>query len=568
MPLEPGSALFGIALTAAAGAICAVYLRRSHARQLQAVRSQLESRAEARTAELRSINEALRESNDVRCALIESSPLAIWAIDLEGRVILWNPAAERIFGWTAAEVMDQPLPVIREEEQSEFQQWLAGFRRGEPMAAVERTRVRKDGSKVEVSIWTAPLHDASGAISGTLKLDADITQRKQLEEQFRQAQKLEAVGRLAGGVAHDFNNLLTVILGYIDMLLLEAGNNANVREYAEEVQGAATRASGLTAQMLAFSRRQLTQPRTVDLNDVVNGAAKLLSRVIGEDIEFVTRLGSGLGKIKADPIHLDQVIMNLAVNARDAMSGGGRLTIETENTMLDEYYAASHAEVKAGPYVMLAISDTGVGMTPEVKARLFEPFFTTKEPGRGTGLGLSIVYGIVKQNGGDVMVYSEPGGGSSFKLYFPMVAGEVEFVAEQARAAQKRGNETILVCEDEDHIRKLVHAMLERQGYRVIAADSPERALQAAEVFGKPIDLLLTDIVMRQSSGFELADALRARQPNVRVLYMSGYADARGKGSAELDESASFLRKPFTAGALAERVREALEAEAECSAPS
>ena len=500
-----------------------------------------------------------RMADEIRTALIQSAPLAIWAIDLEGRVILWNPAAERIFGWAAPEVMGKTLPMIGQDERSEFQQWLERFRKGEPMSAVERTRMRKDGSKVDVAIWTAPLHDASGAISGTLKLDADITHRKELEEQFRQSQKLEAIGRLAGGVAHDFNNLLTVILGYSGMLL-ETPSSDIVQEYGSEIQSAASRASALTAQMLAFSRKQLTQPRTVDMNDVITNAAKLLGRLIGEDIELVTRLAPGLGKIKADPAHLDQVIMNLAVNARDAMSGGGRLTIETANAMLDDSYTEIHPEVKPGPYVMLAVSDTGVGMTPEVRARLFEPFFTTKEAGKGTGLGLSIVYGIVKQNGGELVVYSEPGGGASFKLYFPMVDGHTEFHAAHARASELRGHETILVCEDEDHIRRLVQAMLERQGYRVTTADRPERALEAAEALGRPVDLLLTDIVMRTGSGFALADAMRQRQPGLKVLYMSGYADSRVEGVDGLDdEGARFLRKPFASGDLALKVREALD---------
>ena len=362
-------------------------------------------------------------------------------------------------------------------------------------------------------IWTAPLRDAAGRIRGTIAIDSDVTERKLLEEQFRQSQKLEAVGRLAGGVAHDFNNLLTVIMGYTEMLIQEAQGAPNLLDYAQEIQYAATRAGGLTAQLLAFSRRQISQPRIIDLNEVVSHSMKMLRRLIGEDIEISTHLDAHLGRVKADPVHIDQVIMNLVVNARDAMSGGGKLTIETANAALDADYAGRHIGVEPGRYCMLAVSDTGVGMDAATRSRLFEPFFTTKEAGKGTGLGLSIVYGIVKQNGGEIMVYSEPGQGTTFKIYFPAVEVPVEVDSREDRAGQMRGNETILLCEDEEGIRKLVHKMLARQGYRVLEAETPDQALEVARQHGEAIDLLLTDIVMPRMSGFDLAKAVRDLRP-------------------------------------------------------
>jgi PAS domain S-box-containing protein len=526
--------------------------------ELRAARADLERRVDLRTAELRTVNEDLRKTNEVLQAVMQSSPLAIWALDREGSVMFWNPAAEHIFGWTEEEVVHRALPNIPEDQSEEHRQWLQRFLEGESLAGVERTRLRKDGSKIDVSIWTAPLRDARGSISGTIAIDSDITQRRVLEEQFRQSQKLEAIGRLAGGVAHDFNNLLTVIMGYVEMLILEASDRPDLVSYAEEVQYAATRASALTAQLLAFSRRQISQPKVLDLNEVVTHSMKLLHRVIGEDIEIATHLDRHLERVKLDPIHIDQVIMNLVVNARDAMGQGGRLTIETANVMLDENYTGRHLGVTPGPYAMLAISDTGSGMSDATKSRLFEPFFTTKEAGKGTGLGLSIVYGIVKQNGGEIMVYSELGKGTTFKIYLPMVQTPAELAAADQRAQQMRGNETVLVCEDEAGIRKLVIAMLMKQGYRVLEADKPQDAIGMLRDQNGTIHLLLTDIVMPQINGFELARMARELRVGVRVLYMSGYTDNHMNANWTVDPDTPFLHKPFTATTLAHKVREAL----------
>ncbi len=530
--------------------------------ELRAAHAELEQRVAERTAQLTDANEELRSANEVRQAVLLSSPLAIFALDREGKITFWNPAAERMFGWSQAEVIDRPLPIIPEELKGEEQQWLELFLKGESLSGVERTRVRRDGTRIEVSIWTAPLRDAEGKISGTLAIDGDITQRKLLEEQFRQSQKLEAIGRLAGGVAHDFNNLLTVIMGYVEMLILEAHDRPELVDYAQEVQYAADRASALTAQLLAFSRRQLSQPKVLDLNEVVTHSMKLLRRVIGEDIEIATHLDPQLAQVKADPIHIDQVIMNLVVNARDAMGHGGRLTIDTANVMLDEHYVGLHIGVKPGPYVMLAISDTGTGMSDETKSRLFEPFFTTKDAGKGTGLGLSIVYGIVKQNGGEILVYSELGRGTTFKIYFPAAGMPADLAAAEQRASGMHGSETVLVCEDEAGIRKLVVAMLTKQGYKVLEAEKPPDAIAILRDYKGVIHLLLTDIVMPQINGFELAKRARELRGGIHVLYMSGYTDNHVGANWTVDPDTPFLHKPFSATTLAHKVREALTAPA------
>jgi two-component system, cell cycle sensor histidine kinase and response regulator CckA len=529
-------------------------------KQLRAAHDEMERRVEQRTAELSRANEELRHANEMRQSLIRSAPLAIFSLDLEGRVVFWSLGAERTFGFTAEEAIGEVLPTIPPGRRDDFEANIVKLRNGETMEAVERAHQRKDGTKVDAAIWAVPQRDDTGKINGFLTFVADITERKQLEEQFRQSQKLEAVGRLAGGVAHDFNNLLTVIMGYVEMLASEAVNSPGLLEYAEEIQSAADRASALTGQLLAFSRRQIAQPRAFDLNQTIEHSIKLLGRVIGEDISIRTRLDPGLAMIKADPTHVDQAIMNLVVNARDAMPEGGLLTIETANVMLDDDYAGRHLGVKPGVYAMLAISDTGVGMTPEIRERIFEPFFTTKESGKGTGLGLSIVYGVVKQNSGDIIVYSEPGHGTSFKLYFPAEQAPAELVESQLNSADLRGAETILVCEDEERIRKLVTIMLAKQGYRVLEADTPAAAIAHAREHFFAIDLLLTDIVMPNMNGVELAKAVREARPGVKLLYMSGYSDNRASDAWVLDPDTPFLHKPFTASTLARKVREALGA--------
>jgi len=384
-------------------------------------------------------------------------------------------------------------------------------------------------------------------------------ERRALQDQLNQSQKLEAVGRLAGGVAHDFNNLLTVILGYNEMLREQVAQDPVALDFAEEVQRAAERASALTNQLLALSRRQVAVPRLLDLNDVVRQMDRMLHRLIGEDIILETRLAASLAPVKVDPTHIDQVILNLSINSRDAMPRGGTLIIETADVDLLDNNAGHHIGVGPGRYVMLAVSDTGTGMDEGTLARIFEPFFSTKEQGKGTGLGLSIVHGIVKQNDGEIMVYSEPGRGTSFKIYLPASPGQAEVPVRPAIAATPAGGgETILLVEDEAQLRELAHMMLKRLGYQVILAQNLAEAVQLSAGFSGHIHLLLTDVVMPGGSGSDLAREITAARPGIPVLYMSGYTDNIIVLQGILRAETPFLQKPFTAENLQRKVREVL----------
>ena len=391
----------------------------------------------------------------------------------------------------------------------------------------------------------------------------DITERKQLEEQFHQAQKMEAVGRLAGGVAHDFNNLLTAILGSADLVLDSLTPGVPAREELEEIRKAALRAADLTRQLLAFSRQQVIAPTALNPNEVVANMDKLLRRLLGEDVELRTRLTPDLVTVKADPSQLEQVVLNLAVNARDAMPNGGKLTIETQNVELDAAYVRGHISAQPGPYAMIAVSDTGVGMDAATQARIFEPFFTTKEIGKGTGLGLATVYGIVKQSGGWIWVYSEPGQGTTFKIYLPRVTEAVPPAAvTPAPPASVRGSETILLVEDDEMIRNLVQKVLQANGYRVLVAANGRDAEQVAGQHDGPIHLLVTDVVMPGMNGREVAERLAAARAGVRVLYLSGYTDDAIVHHGVLEPGVAFLQKPFTPAVLGRRVREVLDSPA------
>jgi PAS domain S-box-containing protein len=500
---------------------------------------------------------ALKETNTKLQAIIETAPLAIVTLDLGGRVLAWNPAAERMFGWSAAEALNQVLPVVPEDERNEL---LDRVRGGEPLLGVERKRLRKDGSLLDVTLWTAPLRNPVGEVSGVMGIYADLTQSKQLEEQFRQAQKMEAVGRLAGGIAHDFNNILTVITGYGEMVAERIADDPAMSEEMQEILKAADHATVLTSQLLIFSRRHVVKQEPLDLNTVVAKLERMLRRIIGEDVELVTAPGPGLARVRADAAQVEQVIMNLAVNARDAMPEGGRLIIETANVELDAAYARGHIGVQEGEYVMLAVSDTGKGIPPDVRIRLFEPFFTTKERGKGTGLGLSTVYGIVKQSGGEIWVYSEPGRGSTFKIYLPRVTDDKP---KPARAAEpspvERGEETLLLAEDEPGVRALARDVLRQRGYQVLEAMDVQDALRICREHPDRIDLLLTDVVMPVMSGRELAERVAEIRPEIKVLYMSGYTDniVVSHGVTSIDKE--FLQKPFTPRSLARKVRESLD---------
>lgn len=432
---------------------------------------------------------------------------------------------------------------------------------GEIVTGEEVEIVRGDGSRGTVLISSAPIRNRRGFIVAGVATLHDVTERKQLEQQFRQAQKMEAVGRLAGGVAHDFNNLLTIISGYSQMLLDALDANDSARRDIEPIIEAAERAAALTRQLLTFSRRQVVQPKLLDVNRQVSRMNRMLRRVIGEDVELVTSFKSEAGRIKADPGQLEQVILNLAINARDAMPQGGKLTIETAEIELGGGPADTPRELPPGRYVVLALSDTGTGMDAEVMSHLFEPFFTTKGKGKGTGLGLSTVYGIVKQNHGEVIINSEVGRGTTVRIYFPVAepAGKVRPELAPRSAAARKGTETILLVEDEEEVRRLAREMLTRQGYTVIEAGSGAEAMRIWRDRFNSIDMLLTDVVMPRMSGRELADKLRGSRPELKVMYMSGYTDDVMARHGVLDSGTAFLSKPFTSEILSRKVRAVLD---------
>ncbi|HWS15862.1 MAG TPA: PAS domain S-box protein [Candidatus Methylomirabilis sp.] len=620
----------------------------------------------------------------ILATLIEASPLAIVTFDPEGVVTMWNPAAERIFGWSEKEALGTGLPFVPAEKQEEFRALRQRALGGEVFTEPELHRRRADGSPIVVSVSTSPLRRPDGTIYGIMSILMDVTERKaaeesrarltmaveqagesiivtdtsgaiqyvnpaferitgygrmevvgrnpgflksgrqdaafykdlwetigrgevwrgtfintrkdgtlyeedavispvrdpsgqvvnyvgvkrdvtdvrRMEEQLRQSQKMEAVGRLAGGVAHDFNNLLTAISGYSDLLLHRLPAYSTLRRDVEEIRRAGDRAAGLTRQLLAFSRRQVLQPKVLDLNTVVTTMEQMLRRLIGEDIELSTDLSPSLGPVKADPGQIEQVIVNLAVNARDAMPGGGRITIGTVDVDLSPSYASAQPGVRPGPHVLLSVSDTGRGMSDEAQAHLFEPFFTTKERGKGTGLGLATVYGIVQQSGGHIRVTSTAGSGTTFLIYLPRIAFREDDVPGTDRPFLPHpspGTETVLLAEDEEVVRRLTREILTENGYRVLDAGNGREALLISEAHRGEIHLLLTDVVMPKLGGRELAERIRPLRPGLRILYMSGYTDDAILRHGVLEAEVPFLQKPFTPEGLARKVREVLD---------
>jgi PAS domain S-box-containing protein len=508
--------------------------------------------------------EALRDSETRYRTLFEESRDAIYIVTRAGEFIDFNHAALELLGYTREEMarLNADDLYARPEEGATFQREIEerGFVRD------YEVRVRKKDRTEMDCILTATVRRASdGSLRGYQGSIRDITERTRLEEQIRQLQKMEAVGRLAGGIAHDFNNLLTVIIGRTQLLPAHLKSEDLARKDVALIEKTAERAAALTRQLLAFSRRQVLQPRVLDLNAVVGGMGMLVQRLIGEDIELISTARAGLGTVRVDPGQIEQVIMNLAVNARDAMPGGGRLTIETANADLDENYARSHVGVTPGPYVMLAVSDTGCGMDAETQAHLFEPFFTTKEEGKGTGLGLSTVYGIVKQSGGNIWVYSEPGRGTSVKIYLPRVEEPVDSPAAAQPTVPIRGSETILLVEDDEGVRSLARDILQAYGYSVLEAPDGNEAMLFAERHPGPIHLLVTDVVLPQMNGRELAERLARERPEMRVLYLSGYTDEAIIHHGVLDQGTPFLQKPYTPGTLAQKVRGVLDSSSTAS---
>jgi PAS domain S-box-containing protein len=626
------------------------------------------------------------EGLDAFRAIVRACPLAIIALDMQGRVLIWNESAHQMFGWTEAEVLGRPTPIVPPEDADSFQQIAASARENRILRSQETRRVRKDGNVIDVTISSAPLSNRHGEVIGVVgilddvtdrkrqrnelensvsllraTLDAtadgimavdtqgqivsfnrrlaelwnipatvlesgdvnaiiefamnqlrdpehfmekirryfageaisdfdtlqfkdgrlleryahpqyvngvlagrvfsyrDITRRTQLEEQLRQAQKMEAIGQLAGGIAHDFNNLLNVIVGYTALLQAKLAED-NLRGHADQIMKAADRAAALTRQLLVFSRKQVLETKVLDVNALVVSLSKMLPRLIGEDVELVIDVNADVGYVRADPGQIEQVIMNLVINARDAMPGGGHLTIGTDNLTIDKESKAEGAT--SGDYVVLRVSDDGNGMTEDVKAHIFEPFFTTKQPGKGTGLGLATVYAIVRQSGGVVEVQSEAGKGSTFRVYLPRVAETADTAQKQLVSdSSLSGTETILVVEDETSLRDLMRHILQRRGYTVLDAHDGMEAIRRAQHFSHPIDLVITDVVMPGLRGWEAAEQIRTTRPDIKVLYISGYNDDLVVNRHLIGEHADFLQKPFTPDALVRKVREVLSAE-------
>jgi PAS domain S-box-containing protein len=509
---------------------------------------------------------ARKQTTQTLQALVQAAPVAIHIVDLQEKVRLWNPAAERIFGWSADEILGQPLPALPNRDNPRV--GTTSLVSSDPGCQGLPIRCpTKDNKVIEVSQSTAPLVDSAGTLLGVMGIRMDLTEQKKLEDQLRQAQKMEAVGQLAGGVAHDFNNLLTIITGYAELLIEDLKVAESAKACLKEIHKAGQRAAGLTRQLLAFSRKQILQPRLLDLNDLVADMQKMLGRLIGEDIQLCTQLASELGPVRADPGQIEQILVNLAVNARDAMPRGGKLSIETHDVYVDEGQPDAGLELATDHYARLVVADTGCGMDAQTLARIFEPFFTTKELGKGTGLGLATVYGIVKQSDGQIRVSSELGKGTSFEIYLPIVVENPEEEdVRPLRLAPQGGTETILLAEDEEGVRALVRQVLGRKGYTVLEAKNGAEALRFTEQSATPVDLLLTDVVMPDMGGRALAEALTSRYPEAKVLYISGYTDDDVLRNGVLQSECQFLHKPFSADDLLSKVLEVLDKNAESTA--
>src|SRR5215469_12678986 len=509
--------------------------------------------------------EALRLAEAKFRGLLESAPDPMVAVDREGRIVLVNAQAERSFGYQREDLLGQSMEILVPERlrQKCAQLREAFFREPEmrPLGTgLEIYGLRNDGSEFPVEVNLSLLETAEG-LWGSAAI-RDLTERRKLESQFRQAQKMESIGTLSGGVAHDFNNLLTVILSYSNSLAEELNGDSKHQRAAEQIHQAAERGAALTRQMLAFSRQQVFQVRLLNLNDIIRNLLKMLQRIIGEHIEITTALADDLKLVKADPGQLEQVLMNLSVNARDAMPKGGHLTLETSNVVLDEDFVRLHVGASAGPQVLLTVSDTGAGMDSATQARIFEPFFTTKGPGQGTGVCLVMVYGVVKQSGGSIWVKSKLEIGTTFNIYLPQAQGVSEApTPKKPQTTLKQGSETILVVEDDPGVRELVSMMLTSKGYTVLTAKHPSDAESVCQKHSGNIHLLLTDMILPGASGREIAKRVSALRPGIKVLYMSGYTDDALIRDHGLDESFAFLQKPFSQGSVAAKVREVLDAD-------
>ncbi len=501
----------------------------------------------------RRTTEQLGEYRSRLASIIDSSEDAILSKDLNGTIISWNKGAERIYGYAPEEVIGKHIslltPIDRPDEIPEILEKIA---RGERIEAHESVRVTKDGRRLDVSVSVSPLRNVAGDIVGASAIARDITTQKRAEGQLRQSQKMEAIGRLAGGVAHDFNNVLGIINACAEFLRDRIDPSTEPSVYVENIKKAIERGTSLTKQMLAFSRTSAIQPRVLDLNERLRDISKLLRPLLGEDVEILIVPKTPAAIVEADPGQLDQIVVNLAVNARDAMPRGGKFILETSAVRLDGSFAEQRQATLPGKYVMLAVSDTGSGMDEATVSRIFEPFFTTKEAGKGTGLGLATVYGIVKQSAGHIRVYSEPGHGTTFKIYLPSAEHKMGAASkpEVETVSPKRQGTTILLVEDDEIMRSLTRKLLQEHGYTVIEADDGKSALEWVESHPDPIDLLLTDVVMRHMSGPELAERLNGSHPTLKTVYMSGYTGELMANREVLKPGVTLLEKPFSRTAL------------------
>jgi two-component system, cell cycle sensor histidine kinase and response regulator CckA len=497
--------------------------------------------------------EQLGEYRSRLASIIDSSEDAIISKGLDGTITSWNKGAERIYGYTPEEVIGKYISFLTPSDRpDEIPEILRKIARGESVEHHESVRVTKDGRHLNVSISVSPLRDATGDIVGASAIARDITAQKRAEGQLRQSQKMEAIGRLAGGVAHDFNNILGIINACTEFLRDRIDPAAEPSLYVENIKKATERGASLTRQLLAFSRTPAIQPRVLDLNERLKDISKLLRPLLGDDVEILIVPRSPSAVVEADPGQLDQIVVNLAVNARDAMPRGGKFILETGAVRFDEAFAEHHQPMAAGKYVLLAVSDTGIGMDEATLSRIFEPFFTTKELGKGTGLGLATVYAIVKQSAGHILVYSEPGHGTTFKIYLPSGDHKIGLgsTPELETVGPKRQGTTVLLVEDDEIMRSLTRQLLQEHGYTVVEADDGKSALEWVQSHPGPIDLLLTDVVMRRMSGPELVERLNASHPTLKVVYMSGYTGELIAEREVLKRGITLLEKPFSRTAL------------------
>jgi PAS domain S-box-containing protein len=504
-----------------------------------------------------------RENRRLLSATLSSIGDAVVATDREGRITFLNPVAETLTGWPRREARGKSatdiLKLVDEKTHEPIENPLTRALRDRVTVTMQERTVlipRSGGAELPIEHSASPVRDESGNVRGAILVFRDIGKRRQLEEQVTHAQKMDAIGRLAGGVAGDFNNVLTVITGYAELIRVEVPPSSGLRRFADEIIYAGERAAALTRHLLAFSRGSTARPRVLDLNSLVCNMEPMLRRLLGNNIDLALLTSPGLGRVRTDPAQMEQVIVNLANNARDAMPNGGKVVIETANVDLDGGASSKNLGLKPGQYVMLAVSDTGVGMDAETRSRLFEPFFTTKDPGKGSGLGLATVYGTIKQSDGQITVYSQPNCGTIFEIYLPRVK---EAVTEPVRKGSAKGSETILLVDDEEGVRKLVFAVLKSNGYDVLEANNGSAAIGVYEKNAHKIDMVLTDVVMPQMSGFDLGKELEGRTPGLKILYMSGYRDNE-IGDAPGISPRAFLHKPFTPDVLLEKVREVLDA--------